>query len=392
VGTKASITFTSTTRSLGGDSYLWLGQWVEKPDESNFQLAKATAPPNTYEVVLDFTVPELPYKAGGYSLTLWNARVNPEGSAATFSFKILPSLQATPKSAAPGDKIELKGTGFMANSDITLAFDGKDTKQALEANSLGSFATTFDLGNIMGGRHEFKASTPEAHGVEATSSVNVGPVITVQPATLTVGEQVTVTGRGFAASSAVSIVYDDDALANSPTTDTNGGFTYTFKVPQTSKAQHTLVATDKAGNKASYGTAMEDKPPQAPNPIQPRGERFGFMGARTVKFQWTESSDESGVIYTLEIARDLNFFPLEPGMRKTGLTSTVCLVGIPPGTFYWRVRAIDGAGNESPWALSPYPFNVGFISLPYIIVGGLLLVLILVLIIRAAFRRISEYA
>lgn len=391
MGTKATITFTSTSRTLGGDSYLWLGQWVEKPTESNFQLAKVTAPPNTYEVVLNFTVPELPYNAGGYILTLWNSRVNAEGSAASFPFKILSSLQVSPKSVGPGTEVTLKGTGFVANADVTLTFDGKDTKQTLKANGLGSFTTTFNVGNIMSGRHEFKASTPDVYGVESIAGINVGPVITLQPETLTVGADVVLSGRGFAASSAISIIYDDDVLTSSPTTDTNGSFSYTFKVPQSSRAEHTLVATDKAGNKATYGMSMEDRPPATPNPIQPRGQRFGWMGSKIVKFEWTDVTDESGVMYTLEIASDLNFFPLEPGMRKTGLTKTTCLVNMPPGTYYWRVRAIDGAGNESPWTLSPYPFQVGFLSLPYLIVGGLLLVLILILIIRAALRRVSEY-
>jgi hypothetical protein len=292
---------------------------------------------------------------------------------------------------APGTQVTIKGTGFTANSEIKLAFDGKDTNQALKTNSLGTFSTTFNVGNIMNGRHEFKAHVPDLYGVESIASMNVGPVITLEPDTLTVGADVVLTGRGFAASSAISVVYDDNVITSSPTTDTNGTFVYTFKVPPSPKAEHTLVATDKAGNKATYGMSMETKPPAAPNPVQPRGERFGWIGSKVVKFEWTNVTDESGVIYTLEIAKDLNFFPLEPGMRKTGLTKPNCLVNMPPGTYYWRVKASDGAGNDSPWTLSPYPFQVGFLSLPYLIVGGLLLVLILILIIRAAFRRVSEY-
>jgi hypothetical protein len=385
------LTFTSASRTLGGDYYLWLGQWIAEPDESNFLLAKGSAPPNTYEVVINFTVPEVPYKAGNYVLSFYSARLNAEGCAGSFNFKILPNLEASPKSVAPGDKVTLKGTGFTANTVIALAFDGKDTKQELKSNGIGSFTAAFTVPNTMNGRHEFKASAPDVFGVESASSLNVGPTITLQPDTLVVGNEVTVSGRGFAASSAVSIIYDDNVISDSPTTDTNGNFTFTFKVPQSSKAEHTLVTTDKAGNKASYGMPLESKPPPTPNPIQPRGQRFGWLGSKVVKFEWVSVSDESGVIYTLEIARDLNFFPLEAGMRKTGLTNTSSLVNLPPGTYYWRVKAIDGAGNESPWTLSPYPFNVGFLSLSYLIGGGLLLVLILIFIIRAAFRRVSEY-
>jgi hypothetical protein len=364
-----------------------------KVSDYNFKLAQVEVPPNTYEVTIDFTIPEIPYKTGGYLLCFYNTRVNAEGPAGTAYLKVLPTLQVTPTSLVPGTDVTLKGTGFTENDEVTLLFDGKDTGMPVETNELGSFTAVFTVNDTMSGKHQFKATVPDLYNIEAYASITVGPEIIIQPDTLVVGSDIIINGRGFAASSAISIIYDDETMTSSPTTDTGGNFSYTFKVPQSSKTEHTLVAQDKAGNKATYGgtAIMEGDAPMAPNPIQPRGERFGLMGSKVVKFEWTPVTDESGVTYTLEIARDLNFFPLEPGMRKTGLTTTASLVSMPPGTYYWRVRAIDRAGNESPWTLSPYPFRIGYLSLPYLIIGGLLLALVLVFIIRAAFRRISEY-
>jgi hypothetical protein len=378
---------------MGGDYYLWLGTWINEPTDTNFELARGDAPNNAYEVTINFTIPELPYKSGGYMLSLYNAKINAEGTAATAYLKVLPTLQVVPKSIIPGTELTLKGTGFPAKDEVTLFFDGTDTKMPIETNSLGSFTLPFTVNDTISGKHQFKVTVPDLYNIEASASITVGPEITVEPDTLVVGSEVIISGRGFAASSSVSIIYDDETITSSPTTDTTGNFSYTFEVPQSSKPQHTLVAQDKAGNKATYGgdTMMEDQPPLAPDPVQPRGERFGMMGSKVVKFEWSEVTDESGVTYTLEIARDLNFFPLEPGMRKTELTKTNCLISMPPGTYYWRVRAVDLAGNESQWALSPYPFRIGFISLPYLIVGILLAALILVLILRTAFRRIREY-
>jgi hypothetical protein len=64
---------------------------------------------------------------------------------------------------------------------------------------------------------------------------------------------------------------------------------------------------------------------------------------------------------------------------------------LEPGTYYWRVKAIDGAGNESDWALSPFPFQVGFFSVLYLVAGGIIFLIIFVFIVRAFFRRIGEY-
>jgi hypothetical protein len=78
-------------------------------------------------------------------------------------------------------------------------------------------------------------------------------------------------------------------------------------------------------------------------------------------------------------------------MKKTGLTQPTCTLPIKAGTYYWRVKAIDGAGNEGEWAISPYAFNVGFFSIWILVIGGVVCLLIFVLLIRAFFHRLREY-
>jgi hypothetical protein len=41
------------------------------------------------------------------------------------------------------------------------------------------------------------------------------------------------------------------------------------------------------------------------------------------------------------------------------LTDTSCTVTLTPGVYFWRVKAVDGADNESEWSLSPVAFEVG---------------------------------
>ena len=116
-----------------------------------------------------------------------------------------------------------------------------------------------------------------------------------------------------------------------------------------------------------------------------------MFGSEAVTFTWSEESDPSGITYELEIHDNLNFFPLKPGMKKTGLTQNNCILTIEPGTYYWRVRAIDGAGNMSEWVTSPYAFKVGLFSIWGLVVGIVVFLMIFLLLIRAFFKRLKDY-
>jgi hypothetical protein len=92
------------------------------------------------------------------------------------------------------------------------------------------------------------------------------------------------------------------------------------------------------------------------------GHSFGIWGAKEVTFSWNSVSDPSGVTYTLEISRNVKFDQLEAGMQRTGLLETSYAATIEPGMYYWRVKAIDGAGNESYWGHARCAFTVGELS------------------------------
>ena len=262
----------------------------------------------------------------------------------------------------------------------------------IETNDLGSFTAEFTIPDAIAGNHSFKADCAGIVLVEPpTASLKVVPSISLEPQLPEIGGEVTVTGFGFAASSNVSIKYDGLMMANSPQTDALGNFTYAFNVPETPETDHEIVVTDGAGNTATWGLPLEVAAPEEPSTISPRGQRFGLFGSQVVAFTWTDVDDPSGISYILEIADNLNFFPLAAGMRKTDLTQPACIATLDPGTYYWRVKAIDGAGNEGQWTLSPYPFKVGLFSVAYLIIGGIICVLIFLLIIRAFFRRIKEF-
>jgi hypothetical protein len=351
-------------------------------------VSKGEFPRDTNEVSVSFTIPEAAYGTNFVQYLRGWRPDNPYG----FSFQVLPNLAVTPSTVTPHSTVTVKGTGFPSKSKtITLSFDGNDTKMSIYTNELGTFTGQFTVPETMAGSHQFKATDENISVGDITTNLQVGPTISLEPEHPDIGAEVTLTGIGFAAKSPVAIKYDNIAVSNSPTTGDTGSFTAKFTVPESPSDNHIITATDKAGNVATFGLPLEGTAPPVPTPISPVDQRFGWFGAQPVAFSWTSVSDPSGITYTLEVDKSLRFFPLEPGMRKTGLTKPNCVMNLAPGTYYWRIKAIDGAGNESEWSLSPYPFQVGFFSGIYLAVGAVIFLIVFIFIIRAFFRRVREY-
>jgi hypothetical protein len=373
---------------IGGPyEILWSKTPIAEDTSDYVVVKKGETPRDATKVTVTFTVPEATY---GRNYVQFRRVWRPEDPYG-FDFTVVAGLKVSPTPVSPGAKVTINGDGFPANRDVKVEFDGNATELDIASNGLGTFSTTFTVPNTAAGNHEFKAVFGAALTEYAAASFNIRPTISLEPDAPEIGQEVTVTGHGFAANSTISFKFDDVAIGNSPPTDGEGSFTYTFKVPQTSETKHTAVATDKAGHIARFGMPLESEPPPVPNTTTPLQEKSGWFGPQLVTFNWAESSDPSGVSYILEIGDNLYFFPLQPGMRKTGLIKTNLAVKLGPGTYYWRVKAIDGAGNESEWGLAPYPIKIGFSSSWYLVIGAIVFVIVFILIVRAFFRRVREY-
>jgi len=387
VGTEATLTLVSGAFPLKGD---YTVMWSKTPISEETEcvvVAEGRLDELTTELTFSFTIPEASYGTNYLQFRRAQRPEDPYG----FIFNVRSDVKTSPSPTSPGSTVTVNGTGFPAGDDIKLSFDGKATDIEITTSSKGSFTADFTVTDTIAGSHSFEAAAKSTTLAKATASFEVVPGISLEPEFPGIGQEVTITGHGFAASSLVTIEYDDIAIADSPTTDEAGNFTHTFKVPETSESTHSVVASDGAGNKATFGMPLEGAAPPAPATISPTAQRFGWLGSKLVLFKWTEVADPSGITYILEIADNLNFFPLAPGMRKAGLTQPTCLVNVEPGTHYWRVKAVDGAGNESAWTLSPQPFKVGFFSTLYLVIGGFICIIIIVFVIRGFSRRVSQY-
>ena len=93
-------------------------------------------------------------------------------------------------------------------------------------------------------------------------------------------------------------------------------------------------------------------------------------------------SDPSGVTYDIEVSEGSNFAKTLVSHTKLAdarytLTEAEAL---PNGEYYWRVRAVDGAGNASDWTAAT-AVKVGFVTTNTLVFLGIGIVVLLILII-----------
>jgi hypothetical protein len=127
----------------------------------------------------------------------------------------------------------------------------------------------------------------------------------------------------------------------------------------------------------------DDTPPSTPSLISPTNG--ASMTDNTPLFDWSDVTDPSGITYDLSIARDARF--VSTALLKNGITaSTYTLIpaeALVADKYYWRVRAVDGAGNVGSWSenwsftVSPTPSPPESVEVLLITVTLLILVAII---------------
>jgi len=120
------------------------------------------------------------------------------------------------------------------------------------------------------------------------------------------------------------------------------------------------------------------------------GSRVGFIGKQALTFQWMVVTESSGVSYKLQITSAPSFVNLTIP-EVSGLTETSYTLpqgqSLPYGTYYWRVKAIDSAQNDSGWT-APHSFQVGLMPLwTFIVIVVVIGMLVAALVYRFALKR-----
>jgi hypothetical protein len=315
--------------------------------------------------------------AGAHTITVEDE----SGSIAEAEFTVEQDITVTPASGTPGDTITVGGTGFGADVEVTIEFGG-DEVTIDETDGDGSFDVSFPVPVKSPGTYAIEAKDEDNNKAEKDFTIAAGAQLS--QATGNVGSQVTVSGSGFSPSANMTITYDTTPVAPGTATDAVGKFSATFTVPKSTGGSHIITVSDGVNPAKTFTFTMESTPPQIPPPLLP------YQGAKLEAedfFDWEDVTDPSGVTYSLQIAADANFTSIV--LEKPGLTTSEYILieaerelmksSTEEAPYYWRIRAIDGADNQSDWT-GAGSFYIGstfsFIGWPlYTVLGvaGLLL-------------------
>jgi len=332
-----------------------------------------------------FTVPNTDKKENVVNIFVKNDKVT-EASNVIFTIGRAVTLQ--PTTAYVGDEVTVYGSGFApSENNIKLMYDDTEISTGITANTKGVWTTTFTIPASTAGNHPVSASGSSTPAQEVKFEYfTVLPRLTLSPVSGGAGTAITATGSGFGKSKLVTIMYDNIKLTLDIKTDAKGNFTAEFKALGGTGEQHQVNATDEADNEAAATFFTETNPPSAPSAVFPAPEaKVGLIGKQAVAFQWSEVTDPSGVSYVLEISREADFS--SPILQRKDLAENNYTLNeteaLDQGSYYWRVKAIDGAGNESEWTTAQ-PFTVSGLKLNtfLIIVAALVVVALLIILWR----------
>jgi hypothetical protein len=272
-------------------------------------------------------------------------------------FIVSSAVTVKPASGYVGDAITVAGCGFGASeSGVTITLDGNIIKGDIIANSEGCWNSSMTVPATVAGNHivdAYGASTT-ASEVADTKLVVLSKMI-LEPAEGHVGSSIAINGTGFGANQAVTLKYDSTVLVSEYTSDDKGNFQASLVAPKSPGGKHNVTATDADGASATAVFSMEMTPPPVPQIVSPKeGSRVGLFDRITPTFEWGAVADPSGVSYSLQISTQSDFATTL--LSKENLFESKYTLtddeALSRAKYYWRVKAIDGASNDSGWTQS----------------------------------------
>jgi IPT/TIG domain len=153
-----------------------------------------------------------------------------------------------PTSGLTGTVVNATGTGFAADSAITITFSGKTVTTTCTSNATGSFSCTFKVPAAPHGPQTVVAKDASDNNASATFSVKAK--LLLSPTSGPGRTVVTVTGTGFSASSAIKITFNGTKVAICKS-NAVGSFSCTFDVPVGKNSSDAVKAKDASGDTAS---------------------------------------------------------------------------------------------------------------------------------------------
>jgi len=368
-----------------------------------------------------FDVPSLP--KGEYTISAISSSTGP-GDVPDVVFTISPYCKSTPASGPVGTRITITGVGFRAGEDgITFTWDGPIIDTNVVAQPNGTFSYVITVPPSVKGRHILGVygSSFTPIGIVPDLEFEVTPSIQLTPSTVIGSRDVRIDGSGFNADEIIAIKYDKSATDAATTTDARGSFTLTLKAPSKAGKTHTIEAAGNKGGLAQASYTSGSLPPPSLQLLTPGpGATFynynSVIDALTGLFRspgslvgigpasqtsgadvslavlgWSADTDAAGMKYTLQISKSPDF--AGTAMQKDDITSTSFNLQrslLPDtGTYYWRARAVNDAGEVGQWSNS-WQFESRAASPLVIAIAVTIIALIIAIIVFGIIALISR--
>ncbi|ACZ61717.1 hypothetical protein [Dehalococcoides mccartyi] len=257
--------------------------------------------------------------------------------------------------AAIGETVNINGTGFTPLTAVSFYYNDTPltvVPGVVKADITGSFSVSFTVPERFAGIYLVEVRQGEyinSQSLRTNVWLDINPEIGLGKL-LDVGTELNISGKGFKPNGQVDLQYDGISLLKA-FTDSSGTFSVQITIPSSVAASHALILDD-GQNRIVREIWLENTPPAAPVITLPAsGEALSYPFI----FGWEGVSDASGVEYVLQIASDSGFsgILLEIKGIKTSqyiLTDNEDINSSEAANFYWRVKAVDGAGNAGNWS------------------------------------------
>ena len=288
-----------------------------------------------------------------------------EGNSAEVEFEVLSLVTLSPTSGAIGSILTVSGSGFNNRDAVAVFFEGAVVTYA-KTSDYGSFEVAFNVPAMVPGSYDVRAEDEDGNTDKAEFTITTGAGL--NQTTGNIGTEVTVTGTGFAIGGTVTIRYDDVEIG-AFRAGGNGDFKATFTVPVSKYGSHVITVGDGVSTKR-LTFVVESEAPPVPITLLPSDTGEARAAA---SFDWEDVYDPSSPVnYRLQVGPDQNFSSVildERGLIESEYTLAEAekLAAVAKETpYYWRIKSMDGASNESPWS-SPWSFYVAAPPVPMLL-------------------------